>query len=463
MVDSPTSTLLVGCAAGFSGDRADAAGPVVDTLVARLAAADAREGLAAFLIFETLAERTLALAQLRRRADPEAGYEPLLDDLLRPVLARCLQHGIRIVSNFGAAHPRAAARHIARMARELGLAVPRVAVVEGDDLASPQQRAMLGERLGRALEGRSVVSANAYIGAEPIAAALRAGAQIVVCGRVADPSLTVGPAMAHYGWAADDWPRLGRATMAGHLLECGAQVCGGYFADPGYKDVQGLAEVGFPIAEIDAEGHCVIGKAQGTGGQVSVATVKEQLLYEVHDPAAYLTPDVVADITEAEVLALGPDRVALRGVRGHARPADYKVNVCHEGGWLAEGEISYAGPRAEGRARLAAEVLRARLPELTLRVDLIGALSILADDAGRALAATADGGARDVRLRVAAAHAERTQAQRLPREVMALYTCGPAGGGGVRTALTPRLNTLSCLLPREAVPVSFEMVEGTGA
>lgn len=462
MVDSPHCTLLVGCAAGFSGDRADAAGPVVDTLVARLRAADAPEGLAAFLIFETLAERTLALAQLRRRADPEAGYEPLLDDMLRPVLARCLQHGIRIVSNFGAAHPRAAARHIARMARELGLAVPRVAVVEGDDLAGPQQRAMLSARLGSALEGRSVVSANAYIGAEPIAAALRAGAQIVVCGRVSDPSLTVGPAMAHYGWAADDWTRLGRATMAGHLLECGAQVCGGYFADPGYKDVEGLAEVGFPVAEIDAEGHCVIGKAQGTGGQVSVATVKEQLLYEVHDPAAYLTPDVVADITEAEVIALGTDRVALRGVRGHARPADYKVNVCHEGGWLAEGEISYAGPRAEGRARLAADVLRARLPDLSLRVDLIGALSILADDAGRALAATTDGGARDVRLRVAAAHAERAQAQRLPREVMALYTCGPAGGGGVRTALTPRLNTLSCLLPREGVPVRFEMVEGAG-
>ncbi|WP_225785298.1 acyclic terpene utilization AtuA family protein [Xenophilus sp. Marseille-Q4582] len=460
MAEPSLSTLLVGCAAGFSGDRTDAAGPVVDTLVARLAAPGAPEGLRAFLIFETLAERTLALAQLRRRADPEAGYEPLLDELLRPVLARCLQHGIGIVSNFGAAHPRAAARHIARMARELGLDVPRVAVVEGDGLDQPAQRALLRERLGAALDGLSVVSANAYIGAEPIAAALRAGAQIVVCGRVADPSLTVGPAMAHYGWAPDDWTRLGRATMAGHLLECGAQVCGGYFADPGFKDVQGLAQVGFPIAEIDAEGDCVIGKAAGTGGQVSAATVKEQLLYEVHDPAAYLTPDVVADIGEAEVIGLGPDRVALRGVRGHARPADYKVNVCHEGGWLAEGEISYAGPRAEARARLAADVLRARLPGLALRVDLIGAVSVLGDDAGRALATRPEGGARDVRLRVAAAHAEHAQAQRLPREVMALYTCGPAGGGGVRTALTPRLNTLSCLLPREAVPVRFEMVEG---
>jgi hypothetical protein len=247
--------------------------------------------------------------------------------------------------------------------------------------------------------------------------------------------------------------------MAGHLLECGAQVCGGYFADPGFKDVPGLAEVGFPIAEIEADGRCTIGKSEPTGGLVSEATVKEQLLYEVHDPAAYLTPDVVADISEAEVRTVGPDRIALSGVKGHARPTHYKVNVCHEGGWLAEGEISYAGPRAEARARLAADVLRSRLPMLALRVDLIGAISILADDAGRTLAATPDGGARDVRLRVAASHEDRAVAERLGREVMALYTCGPAGGGGVRSVLTPRLNTISCLLPREAVPVRFEMME----
>ena len=448
---APAQPLLIGCAAGFSGDRVDAAGPVVDTLIAR--------GGPAFLIFETLAERTLALAQLRRRADPDAGYEPLLDELLRPVLARCLQHNIRIVSNFGAANPHAAARHIQRMAAELGLAAPRIAVVGGDDLSGQAYRPLLRAQLGSAVDNIAMVSANAYIGAEAIAAALDAGAQIVVCGRVADPSLTVGPAMSHFGWRADDWDRLARATMAGHLLECGAQVCGGYFADPGYKDVPGLHAVGYPIAEIDADGNCVIGKADNTGGLVSLATVKEQLLYELHDPAGYLTPDVVADISSAHIEQLAPDRVALTGVCGHPRPASLKVNVCHEGGWLAEGEISYAGPRAEARARLAADVLRQRLPALALRVDFIGALSVMADDGGLLLATTAAGDARDVRLRLAATHADKTQAERLLREVTALYCCGPAGGGGVRTALTPRLNTLSCLVPRDAVPVSFDMLD----
>jgi len=447
--------LHVGCAAGFSGDRTDAAAPVVDALIT--------SGQPAVLIFETLAERTLALAQLARRQDAAAGYEPLLDDLLRPVLARCLQHGVRIVGNFGAANPRGAALRIQALARELGQAAPRIAVIHGDDVSGADHHAALRDRLGPALDARPVVSANAYLGADAIAGALRAGAQIVVAGRVADPSLTVGPALAHYGWATDDWDRLARATMAGHLLECGAQVTGGYYADPGLKDVPGLARLGYPIAEIDADGHCIIGKPPATGGVVNEHTVKEQLLYEVHDPSAYLTPDVVADISDARVDEVAPDRVRLTGVRGHPRTDTLKVNVCFETGWLAEGEISYAGARADARARLAAAVLRERLRDVgPLRADLIGVASVFADDAGRWWqhpdhAGAAD--ARDVRLRVALRHADRAQAERLAREVVALYTCGPAGGGGVRTALRPTLGTLSCLLPRAQVAARFELLD----
>ena len=445
-------TLNIGCAAGFSGDRTDAAAAVVETLV--------RRGGPAVLIFETLAERTLALAQLARKNNPEAGFEPLLDELVAPVLAKCLAHGIRIVSNFGAANPRGAAMRIRALALEQGLRAPRIAVISGDDVSTPGHRTALLQALGAAGEGIEIASANAYLGAEAIAAALRAGADIVVTGRVADPSLTVGPALAHFGWAADDWDRIARATMAGHLLECGAQVCGGYYADPGFKDVPDLAHVGFPIAEIDADGHCTITKSDGTGGCVDEHTVKEQLLYEVHDPAAYLTPDVTADITKAQVRQTAPDTVRLTGVRGHARPATLKVNVFHEHGWLAEGEISYAGRGAEARARLAAQVLQQRLAGCgPLRIDLLGVASVLGDDAGRWLAEQPPGQARDVRLRVAMNHADRAVAERLPREVTALYTCGPAGGGGVRTGLRARLGTVSCGLARELAPAHFEFLE----
>ncbi|RYF08203.1 MAG: DUF1446 domain-containing protein [Comamonadaceae bacterium] len=451
--------LLVGCAAGFSGDRTDAAAPVVQALI--------DSGQPAVLIFETLAERTLALAQLARRTQPDAGYEPLLDDLLRPVLAQCLQHGVRIVSNFGAANPMGAARRIQQLAAELGARRPRVAVVHGDDLSGQFYRPMLAQALGAAMPTEPIVSANAYIGAQPIAQALRDGADIVVCGRVADPSLVLGPALAHYGWAADDWDRLARATMAGHLLECGSQVTGGYFADPGYKDVPGLARLGYPIAEIDADGHCTIGKPPGTGGRIDERTVKEQLLYELHDPAAYLTPDVVADITQARVHQLGADRVRLDGVRGHMQPPSLKVNVCFESGWFAEGEISYAGARAEARARLAGQTLRERLAGIApMRIDLIGVTSVFGDDASGWLDQPAASGqdafgrdARDVRLRVAWQHRDHATAQRLVREVTALYCCGPAGGGGVRTAMRPRLGTVSCLVPRESVPTGYVMLD----
>ncbi len=451
-----TASLLIGSGAGFSGDRTDAALPVVRTLIA--------SGQPGVLIFETLAERTLALAQLARRQDPAGGYEPLLDALLSPVLGPCLAHRIPIVGNFGAANPRAAARRVLALAASLGLPAPRVAVVEGDDLSHPAGRTLLQGIVGADFDAARLVCANAYIGAQGIADALRAGADVVVCGRVADPALAVGPAMAHFGWSWQDWDRLACATIAGHLLECGAQVTGGYFADPGFKDVPDVHALGYPIAQLDADGGIEIFKAAGTGGCVDLRTVKEQLLYEVHDPAAYLTPDVVADISAVTLAQAGPDRVAVRQVRGHPRPEQLKANLFYEGGWIAEGEISYAGPNAAARARLAAQIVRRRMEGLghavPIRFDLIGVLSVFADDAGALLGQPRPGedAAADVRLRAALAHDEREVAQALLREVNALYTCGPAGGGGVRTALRPRLNATSCLVPRGAVSPSHTLI-----
>lgn len=446
------STLSIGCAAGFGGDRTDAAAPIVESLIAR--------GNAGVLIFEMLAERTLALAQLERRKNSELGYAPLLELMVRPILRRCLDHNIPIVSNFGAANPQAAAKLIRQIAQEQGISKLRIAVIEGDDLSDARGRELLRQFLKPTDAEREIVSANVYLGAAAIAEALRAGAQVVVTGRVADPSLTVGPAMAHFGWSETDWERLGRATMAGHLLECGAQVTGGYFADPGFKDVPELHNVGFPIAELSADGSFVITKADNTGGLVDARTVKEQLLYELHDPAAYLTPDVVADISEAEVEEIGQNRVAVTGVRGHQRPETLKVTVCFVGGWLGEAEISYAGPNAEARARLAAEIIRRRMGDvLKIRFDLIGSLSVFADDDGNALAEFSPASARDVRLRVAGVRNNRAVVEQLMREVTALYTCGPAGGGGIRTTITQRLNSISCFVPRELVPATFTFLD----
>jgi hypothetical protein len=313
--------------------------------------------------------------------------------------------------------------------------------------------------LNNAFDERRFVCANAYLGAFEIAQALRQGAQIVVTGRVADPSLLLGPAIAHYQWSASDWDQLAGATMAGHLLECGAQVSGGYFADPGKKEVPGLDNVGFPIAEIFEDGSCVITKADHTGGLVDCRTVKEQLLYEVHDPAAYITPDVVADITQAKVEQLGPDCVRLSGVKGHARTDTLKVLAYFDGGWLGEGEISYAGPNAEARARLSMEVMQKRMGRyMHLRFDLIGLTSILGDDGGSMLNNTPVTHSRDVRLRVAAKHESLASIELLLQELTALWTGGPAGGGGVRVSKRQRLSNLACLIPRKKIPTIIHFI-----
>jgi hypothetical protein len=442
-------TVYIGCAAGFAGDRSDAGGPIVDALASC-------EG-PRFLIFETLAERTLALAVQRSRQPGGEGYSPALERLVRPVLERCLNSGIRIVGNFGAADPRAGARKIAEIARSVGRPDARIAFVEGDDLMgilSPEELVAreTGERLLDA--SPAIISANAYLGARPIVEALQLGADVVVTGRVSDPSLALGPLIHCHGWREDDWNMLAAGTLAGHLLECGAQVTGGYFADPGCKNVAGLDEVGYPIAEVASDGALVITKPQGTGGVVDRRTVLEQLLYEIHDPSAYLTPDVVLDIRDVEIDDLGGDRIRLSGARGRQRPDRLKATVCFEGGVLGEAEISYAGPNARARAELAAGIvarrMRVRAPDLPLRIDMIGVASVFHDYSGAGPAAV-EGEPRDVRLRFATEAPAADRAELLLDEVEALYCAGPAGGGGVRRHLTRRYKSASCLVERERI------------
>ena len=445
----------VACAAGFSGDRTDVARPLVDELL--------RCGGPACLIFESLAERTLALAQLERHQNPDLGYEPLLLEMLEPILVDCVNSGIPIVGNFGAANPEGAARLIAKLAKEKGLQNIQIAIVKGDDISALQFRAQLESFLSpsdrKILAQSSLVSANVYLGAQEITQALNAGAQVVVTGRVADPALTVGPLMSYFKKDWSDWSFLGAATIAGHLLECGAQVTGGYFADPGAKDVPNLANVGFPIIEFNAQGKMCITKPSNTGGLVSRMTVTEQLLYEIHDPAQYLTPDVIADISRVELQDAGLDRVKLHGVLGHPKPPTLKANICIDGGWLSEAEISYAGFHAYERAQLAAQIIRERLSDLVLRIDYIGSASVFSSDAGEGPPLKSQTDFEDIRLRVATSNQDKYQAMRVCREVTALFTCGPAGGGGVRTSLKPRLHTLVCFIPRDLIHASYEFFE----
>jgi len=427
--------LRIGSGAGFSGDRLDAA------LVL------AERGELDYLVLECLAERTIALAQLRRRKDPSRGYDPRLEQRIEQLLPVLKARGTRLVSNMGAANPLAAADVIIAMARRLGVAV-KVAVVTGDDVLEQ----LTGHE--RTLEGgvpvatfAPLVSANAYLGSAALLPALASGADIIITGRVADPSLFLGPMMYHYGWREDDYWRLAQGTCVGHLLECAGQICGGYFADPGRKDVPNMAWLGFPYADVDEGGGATIGKVAGTGGRIDLATAKEQLLYEVTDPYGYLTPDVAADFSTVQLSQRGVDRVAVSGARGNGRPAQLKVSVGYVAGYVGEGEIGYGGTNAFARARLAADIVRERLNGQfdQLRVDLIGSTSLN----GRSF--FSDENPYEVRLRVAARAATAERAALVGDEVEALYTNGPAGGGGTRKYVQEQVGIVSTLIDRDRV------------
>ncbi len=444
------SVVRIGTGAGFQGDRI---APAVDL---------AERGELDFLIFECLAERTIALAQQARLADPAAGYDPLLERRMRAVLPACALNGTRIVTNMGAANPRAAAERTRAVVRELGLPLT-VAAVTGDDVLGLVGDSLLTETgaPARALEDR-LISANAYIGVAGIVEALDAGADIVICGRASDPALFLAPLVHRFGWAMDDWTRLGRGTLIGHLLECSAQITGGYFADPGVKEVPDLAEVGFPLAEVSEDGTAVITKLPGTGGLVTRATCTEQLLYEIHDPARYIQPDVVADFSQVELEEVGPDRVLVTGGSGHPASGQLKVSVGYRDGWRGEGQISYAGANCVARGRLAAEVVHRRLADLGGRIleersELIG-LDAVAPAAARSAADPSE-----VRLRIAARCADEEAAERIGEEVESLYLCGPAGGGGVSRSSREIIAVASTLIPAASVSVRVELTEGIEA
>jgi len=440
-------TVRIGAGAGFAGDRID---PAVDL---------ARRGKLDFLAFECVAERTLAYGHLARMADPEKGYHALIDRRLGAVLADCAKNKTTIITNMGVANPRAAGRAAVALAKRMGLQL-RIAVVEGDDITASIKPDTKLPETGKTVRehGLRVAGANAYLGIDAILPALDHEPHVVITGRVADPSLFLAPLVHRFGWKVDDWPSLGRGTAVGHLLECTTQVTGGYFADPPYKTVPDIAYLGFPLAEVEPDGSAVITKLEGTGGVVRELTVKEQLLYEVHDPRAYLTPDVTADFSTTSIAEQGKDRVRISGAGGRERPEKLKAIVGFDGGFLAEAEFSYAGPGAAARAELAASIVRERMQNIhrcneRIRLDLIGVHSL------HSTAVQHRSETQDVRLRAAMRTPDRLMAETLLTEVESLWLSGPAGGGGYRGTISPSVTTQAIYVDRSTIDLKVEVMQ----
>ena len=441
--------IRLGAGAGYAGDRIE---PAVEL---------AEKGDIQYLVLECLAERTIALAQQAKMKDPALGYDPLLAARMKALLGPCKAKGIKLITNMGAANPLAAAEKTREIARALGVNGLKIAAVTGDDVldAIKADDYRIEETGGRVSDlGNRIVSANAYLGAGPIVEALAGGADVVITGRVGDPTLFLAPLVHEFGWAMDDWDALGRGTAVGHLLECAGQITGGYFADPGYKDVQGLARLGFPIGEVREDGSVVITKAPGSGGQVTLATCKEQLLYEVHDPARYYQPDVVADFSGIAMTEAGPDRVRVEGGRGAPKTGSLKVSIGYIDSYVGEGQISYAGPGALARGRLALEIVRERLAltdvaTTEVRFDLIGV------DALHGGTLSADREPYEVRVRVAGRTDSLAEAVRVGNEVETLYTNGPAGGGGAWKSAKEVVAVVSALLPETLAVPAIHFVE----
>jgi hypothetical protein len=442
--------LRIGAGSAWWGDRIEPA------------ALNASRGSLDYLCFETMAEATISAAQVRARHDPSfPGYDTYLDDRMQAVLPGCMRRGTRIITNQGWINPDAAAARIAHWLRTLGHRGVKVAAVNGGlitDRVLELTDTVIETGQPTSTLAPTLISAEVYLGAEPIVEALKAGAQVVVTGRVADPSLFVAPMMYEFGWSPSDHVRIGQGSGIGHLMECGAQMTGGYFSDPGFKDVPDPWNLAFPIAEVDPDGGATLTKVDGTGGAVNLMTIKEQLLYEVHDPANYITPDVVVDFTSVRLEQAGRDRVRVTGIGGKPRTPTLKVSISCAEGFVGEDMFFYAGPGALRRAQLAKRILEERFKIVNLqaeevRIDFVGMNAI------HGAATPADcPEPYEIAVRVAARTRTRAEAVKVGREVDGMAVSGIAHTGkrvphqertreviGVWSSLVPRERIQPCI------------------
>jgi hypothetical protein len=447
--------LKIANASGFWGDQPGAAAGLVA----------ARPDLD-FLTLDYLAEVSLSIMAIMRSRDPAAGYARDFVEVVGSLCPFWSAGGrTRVVTNAGGLDPEGCARACAGALRAAGLGRLRVAAVVGDDvlpLLESGAGAFANLETGdpfSAVAGR-LVTANAYLGFGAIADALRAGADIVVTGRVADPSLTVGPCAAHFGWSPDDHGRLAGATVAGHLIECGTQACGGFSTD--WLDLPGNDSIGFPIAEVSDDGSCVITKPAGSGGAVTAQTVKEQLLYEIGDPGNYLSPDAAVSFLGLRLEADGADRVRVSGAAGRAPTGTYKVSAAYRDGYRAHGMVTVFGHDAVRKARRAGEgvLLRLQRAGFAYREQLVECLGTGASVRGIA-SRMSDTHLVETVLRVSVAAAEREPVERFAREIAPLVTCGPQGVTGYaagRPRVLPVFGYWPTLVARSAVKPSFRIL-----
>ena len=435
--------IRIGCGAGFSGDRLEPALILTE------------KGNLDYLVLECLAERTIALAQKRKQQDPNAGYDLLLERRIEGLLPLLLKLKTRLITNMGAANPVAGAKKILEIAKRLELKV-KVAVVLGDDVFPQLSGLELSMEGNKPLSSYGkLISANAYLGVDSILPALGTGAQIILTGRVADPSLFLAPMIHELGWESGNTDLMGKGTVLGHLMECAGQITGGYFADPVTKPVPDMDILGHPIVEVYRDGSGLISKVDGTGGLIDVQTAKEQLFYEVLDPENYFTPDVVADFRSVRFEEKRPNQLKVTGGSGKIKPEALKVSVGYLAGWIGEGEISYAGAHAVERAKLAGEIIQKRIGNRfeEFRVDYIGLSSLHGESLSKGTSPY------EVRLRIVGKSIEKAIAQLVGEEVEALYTNGPAGGGGARKYLNEVIGVVSILMDRNQIQSSIHLFE----
>jgi hypothetical protein len=421
-----------------------------------------------YLCCDHLAELTMSILSKRMARDPSAGYTPDVLDLLRNVLPTCRERKIRIVSNAGGANPRACAEAVAALCKEMGLDGIRIGVVTGDDIRGRIDELMAAGvgfanlDTGAALDTvrPRLAQANVYIGSEGIVEALAAGADIVICGRVTDVALYIGPMRHELGWASDDWHRLGIGAAAAHIVECGAQATGGLYSKD-WQHIEGMADIGYPIAEVSQDGSVVITKTPGSGGAVSPGTVSEQMVYEILDPGNYLTADVTGDFTGITLEQEGTDRVRVSGVTGKPAPAMLKVNMAYRAGFIGTVQFSYTWPDAYRKAKRALGLLDERLRNADFkadatRVEWLGQNSMWAP----LLPEPDDPEAAEVTVRFAARCPTREEARKVFTELVPICNNGPAGLGGLGTRLpiTELFAVWPCLVPREHVHASVDLV-----